>query len=149
MEQCEEFKRSGTHYMILFILTDGEIHDRAEVIDLLVQCNTLPISIIIVGIGEGDFAIMHELDDDNCQMTDSRGNRTQRDLVQFVEFAKFSNNGIALAKEVLEELPRQVAEYYQLVNMSPEDVAKLFKEDDIKRVKMEMEEEEPNPYDRI
>lgn len=113
--------------MILFILTDGEIHDRAEVIDLLVQCNTLPISIIIVGIGEGDFAIMHELDDDNCQMTDSRGNRTQRDLVQFVEFAKFSNNGIALAKEVLEELPRQVAEYYQLVNMSPEDVAKLFK----------------------
>lgn len=52
--------------MILFILTDGEIHDRQEVIDLLVACNTLPISVIIVGIGDSDFAIMNELDDDNC-----------------------------------------------------------------------------------
>ena len=52
--------------MILFILTDGEIHDRQEVIDLLIECNFLPISVIIVGIGEGEFAIMHELDDDNC-----------------------------------------------------------------------------------
>lgn len=52
--------------MILFILTDGEIHDKAEVIDLLIKCNTLPISLIIVGIGEGEFTIMKELDDDNC-----------------------------------------------------------------------------------
>lgn len=36
MDQCREFKKLGTHYMILFILTDGEIHDRQEVIDMLV-----------------------------------------------------------------------------------------------------------------
>lgn len=70
--------------MILFILTDGEIHDKQEVIDLLIQCNKLPLSIIIVGIGNGDFSIMHELDDDDCQMVDSHGNKTERDLVQFV-----------------------------------------------------------------
>ena len=70
--------------MILFILTDGEIHDRQEVIDLLIECNFLPISVIIVGIGKGDFTIMHELDDDNMEMVDSKGRRTQRDLVQFV-----------------------------------------------------------------
>jgi len=34
-------------------------------------------------------------------MVDSNGKHTQRDLVQFVEFRKFSNNGVALAKEVL------------------------------------------------
>ena len=49
---------------------------------------------------------MHELDDDDCQMTDFQGNPTQRDLVQFVEFRKHNNNGVELAKEVLEELPR-------------------------------------------
>jgi hypothetical protein len=27
---------------------------------------------------------MNELDDDNCEMVDSKGNHTQRDLVQFV-----------------------------------------------------------------
>lgn len=36
IKQCQEFKKMGTHYMILFILTDGEIHDRQEVIDLLI-----------------------------------------------------------------------------------------------------------------
>ncbi len=41
-------------------------------------------------------------------MMDKQGNKTERDLVQFVEFEKFKNNGIALAREVLEELPRQV-----------------------------------------
>lgn len=94
--------------MILFILTDGEIHDKSLVIDKIIECCTLPISIIIVGIGNGSFEIMDELDDDDCQLVDSHGRRTTRDLVQFVEFSKFKNNGVDLAKEVLEELPRQV-----------------------------------------
>ena len=101
--------------MILFILTDGEIHDKAEVIDLLVQCNRLPISLVIVGVGSGEFTIMNELDDDDCQMVDSHGNRTERDLVQFVEFKKFKRNGVELAREVLHELPRQVEEYFELM----------------------------------
>jgi hypothetical protein len=84
---------------------------------------------------------MKEFDDDHCDMVDSKGRHTQRDLVQFVEFSKFSNNGVALAKEVLEELPRQVAEYFTLVNVSPEDIKRNYKgtfpvyaEDDIAKV---------------
>jgi hypothetical protein len=30
---------------------------------------------------------MHDLDDDDCQMVDYQGNKTERDLVQFVEFS--------------------------------------------------------------
>ena len=71
--------------MILLILTDGIIHDKDIVKDLLVKCGRLPLSIIIIGIGNNeDWGIMHELDDDNCAMTDSQGNKTERDLVQFV-----------------------------------------------------------------
>jgi len=72
--------------MILLILTDGIIHDKDEVKDLLIKCGRLPMSIIIIGIGEGEdnWRAMHELDDDNCMMTDRYGNRTERDLVQFV-----------------------------------------------------------------
>ncbi len=92
----------------MFILTDGEIHDKQQVIDQIIECCSLPVSLIIVGIGSGDFGIMHELDDDDCQLVDSRGRRTTRDLVQFVEFKNFKNNSIELAREVLEELPRQV-----------------------------------------
>jgi hypothetical protein len=88
--------------------------------DLLVRCGRLPLSVIIIGIGNGeDWSAMHELDDDDCQMTDKNGNRTQRDLVQFVEFSKHNNNGVELAREVLEELPRQVEEYHTLVGLTP------------------------------
>ena len=41
----------------------------------MIKCNRIPMSIIIVGIGEGNFGLMHELDDDNCEMADSRGNK--------------------------------------------------------------------------
>jgi len=88
--------------MVLTILTDGVIHDKEEVKDLLVKSCRLPLSVIIIGIGNNeDWSAMEELDDDECQMTDSMGNRTLRDLVQFVSFSKY-NNSVALAKDVLE-----------------------------------------------
>ena len=87
--------------MILLILTDGAIHDTEIVEDLLVKCGKLPLSVIIIGIGDGDFGLMHRLDDDDCLMTDLNGNRTQRDLVQFVEFSEFKDNGVELARQVL------------------------------------------------
>lgn len=54
-------------------------------------------------------------------MTDNNGNKTERDLVQFVEFAKYGNNGVKLAKEVFFELPRQVEDYNSLVGLAPSD----------------------------
>jgi len=46
------------------ILTDGEIHDMDKVLDLIVKCCSLPLSIIIVGIGNADFTNMNRLDGD-------------------------------------------------------------------------------------
>ena len=59
-------------------------------------------------------------------MVDSNGKHTERDLVQFVEFKNFKNNGIELAREVLEELPRQVSEYYQLMGLTPNDIINSY-----------------------
>lgn len=114
-------KKDLKEYMILLILTDGIIHDKEDVKDLLVKCGKLPLSVIIIGIGNNqDWSAMHELDDDDCQMTDFQGNKTQRDLVQFVEFAQHNNNGVELARQVLQELPRQVEEYHQLIGIIPD-----------------------------
>lgn len=40
-----------TTYFILLILTDGEICDMPATTDAIVEASTLPLSIIIVGIG--------------------------------------------------------------------------------------------------
>ena len=62
------------------ILTDGQIHDMEETKRLLVDSSKLPLSIIIVGVGEDSFANMHELDGDDG-LVDSLGRRADRDLV--------------------------------------------------------------------
>ena len=43
-------------YNILLILTDGQINDMPSTIDSLVEASKLPISVIIVGVGNADFS---------------------------------------------------------------------------------------------
>jgi hypothetical protein len=109
------------NYNILMILTDGIIDDLDETIDSLVEASYLPISVIIIGIGDADFSNMNILDADDEPLIDKNGRKADRDLVQFVPFKKFSYNGQLLAQEVLEEIPRQVIEYYQHQKMPPRE----------------------------
>jgi len=44
------------------VLTDGEIHDMEKVIDTTIEMSVLPISVIIVGIGDAKFDKMTILD---------------------------------------------------------------------------------------
>jgi hypothetical protein len=109
------------NYTILMILTDGIIDDMEETIDALVEASFLPISVIIVGIGDADFTNMNILDADDEPLKDRKGRKCDRDLVQFVPFKKYSYNGELLAQNVLEEIPRQVIEYYQHQKMPPRE----------------------------
>jgi hypothetical protein len=110
------------HYLVLLVLTDGGLQDYPQTCDLLIQCSRLPLSVIIVGIGSGDFGLMHNIDDNRMLMTDKFGRRTERDLVTFVELAKCNYNPGLLAHEVMKELPRQITEYCRLVGLKPEDM---------------------------
>ena len=68
-------------YTILMIITDGSIHDMVQTKRLIVQASSLPLSIIIIGVGEAEFALMNELDGDKTPLTDDLGNVTSRDIV--------------------------------------------------------------------
>lgn len=50
------------------------------------DASSLPLSVIIVGVGSEDFAQMEELDCDKGVLVDSQGRKASRDLVQFVPF---------------------------------------------------------------
>ena len=106
-------------YNILLILTDGQITDLTDTIDEMVEASFLPISVIIVGIGNGDFTSMDILDADENPLYDRRRRKADRDLVQFVPFNRFKNDPPKLAEQVLEEIPRQVVEYYQHKGINP------------------------------
>ena len=81
----------------------------------------------MVGIGQGDFALMNSIDDNNMLMTDGNGQRTERDLVTFVNFAKCNYNAGLLAHEVMKELPGQIVDYCRLVGLRPENMMLQYK----------------------
>ena len=103
-------------YNILMILTDGIIDDIKETIDQLVEGSFLPLSVIIIGVGNTDFSKMSILDADENPLENSKGEKASRDLVQFVPFLKYENNPEKLANEVLAEIPKQVIEFYEQNN---------------------------------
>ena len=104
--------QSDAVYHVIMILTDGDIHDMPETKDMIVELSKYPVSIIIIGLGEDDFDNMVELDGDDVEVTNSWGEKWQRDIVQFVKFNDYWNKGIqSLSEEVLYEVPDQIASY--------------------------------------
>ncbi|KAM6967971.1 copine-4 [Aplochiton taeniatus] len=116
----ETHTEEAMQYFILLILTDGVITDMSDTREAIVQASHLPMSIIIVGVGNADFSDMQMLDGDDGILRSPRGEPVLRDIVQFVPFKDFKHaSPSALAKSVLAEVPSQVVEYYNSKGMKP------------------------------
>uniref|UniRef100_A0A0D9S301 Copine 7 n=1 Tax=Chlorocebus sabaeus TaxID=60711 RepID=A0A0D9S301_CHLSB len=117
---AEERTGEASQYYILLILTDGVVTDMADTREAIVRASRLPMSIIIVGVGNADFTDMQVLDGDDGVLRSPRGEPALRDIVQFVPFRELKNaSPAALAKCVLAEVPKQVVEYYSHRGLAP------------------------------
>ncbi|MBN3325149.1 FR1L4 protein, partial [Atractosteus spatula] len=115
----------AAQYFVLLIITDGEITDLDQTRQAIVESSKLPMSIIIVGVGEADFKAMEFLDGDNGVLKSLTGEPVARDIVQFVPFRNFANAPKeALAQSVLAEVPAQLVSYFKLHNLPPVQLPK-------------------------
>nr|XP_058933650.1 copine-9 isoform X2 [Kogia breviceps] len=115
----------GSQYYVLLIITDGVISDMTQTKEAIVSASSLPMSIIIVGVGPAMFEAMEELDGDDVRLS-SRGRYAERDIVQFVPFRDYvdrSGNQVLsmarLAKDVLAEIPEQLLSYMRTRDIQP------------------------------
>lgn len=92
-----------------------------KTIDQIVRGSTsLPVSIIIVGVGSDDFNSMDILDADDVPLYSMKYKKNmEADIVQFVPFRDFKNNPQELAKQTLEEVPGQLLTYMKKKNIVP------------------------------
>ncbi|KAM6088798.1 copine-4 isoform 1-T2 [Chlamydotis macqueenii] len=112
--------KEASQYFILLILTDGVITDMADTREAIVHASHLPMSVIIVGVGNADFSDMQMLDGDDGILRSPKGEPVLRDIVQFVPFRNFKHaSPAALAKSVLAEVPNQVVDYYNGKGIKP------------------------------
>jgi vacuolar-type H+-ATPase subunit F/Vma7 len=64
----EEMSQANQKYTVLLIITDGIINDMQQTINEVVNGSGLPLSIIIVGVGEAEFDQMETLDADEAPL---------------------------------------------------------------------------------
>ncbi|XP_005056989.1 PREDICTED: copine-1 isoform X3 [Ficedula albicollis] len=111
---------AAAQYFILLIITDGEITDLDQTRQAIVNASKLPMSIIIVGVGEADFQAMEFLDGDSGVLKSVTGEPAARDIVQFVPFRQFKNAPQeALSQMVLAEVPKQLVSFYKWQGWPP------------------------------
>ncbi|XP_053717692.1 copine-8 isoform X2 [Synchiropus splendidus] len=117
--------KDGSQYFVLLIITDGVISDMAQTKESIVNAASLPMSIIIVGVGPAEFDAMIELDGDEVRIS-ARGRLAERDIVQFVPFRDYidrtGNHVLSmarLAKDVLAEIPDQFLSYMRTRGIKP------------------------------
>ncbi|CAM9640078.1 unnamed protein product [Scytosiphon promiscuus] len=109
-------------YDVLLILTDGIINDMQQTIDALVAASNLPLSVVIVGVGQANFSDMSMLDGDGGLLRDSAGTKASRDIVQFVPFSKYNlaeGMGARLAADTMAEIPDQLLKFFRSKSITP------------------------------
>ncbi|XP_058488703.1 copine-9-like isoform X1 [Solea solea] len=123
--RCAAEVLDGSQYFVLLMITDGVISDMAQTKEAVVNAASLPMSIIIVGVGPAEFDAMEELDGDEVRVS-SRGRFADRDIVQFVPFRDYidrSGNQVLsmarLAKDVLAEIPDQLLSFMRSRGIEP------------------------------
>lgn len=113
-----EAQKGGNKYFVLLFITDGDISDMNETVAAIVAASILPLSIVIIGVGNADFAKMNFLDADDNPLVHN-GVIAARDIVQFVPFRQFQNSPAKLAEATLKEIPEQVVSFYKSKNILP------------------------------
>ena len=120
---AEAYQADGKQYFVLLILTDGIITDLDATMSSIISASNLPLSVIIIGVGNEDFSAMDALDSDG-KLLRAGGRTAARDIVQFVELRKFlARDGTwskeDLAKEVLAEIPKQLVGWMTTRGIKP------------------------------
>ena len=100
-------------YHLLVIITDGTIHDLDEMKRQLIKNQDSPISVCIIGVGDENFSKMYQLDCKTKPLEDKNGNKSDRDICQFIRYKDFRDNPDKIAETLLTIIPSQIEKYYR------------------------------------
>ena len=98
-------------YGILLVLTDGIVSDSDATKRLMHSVSVLPLTVVMVGIGDADFAVMDEMV--------RYSNATSRPNAAFAALRRHQHDPAELATEVLRDVPDHIVGYFRGRGIEP------------------------------
>ncbi|VDD95422.1 unnamed protein product [Enterobius vermicularis] len=121
-------------YFVVLILTRGYIDDLKETVQAIIFASRAPISIVFVGVGEGDFSEIERLGMAGCRLI-YQNRRIDRDMMQFVNQTKLYN-----AEEQLDDVKDAINE--AALSQIPWQMTKWMMRNGVKAEKSSFEEDD-------
>ena len=115
-ELKKNINNENLKYHILLILSDGIVDDINEIIDSVIESAKLPLSIIIIGVGDSVEDDMKRLNGEYGKLISSKGEILEKDIIQYVHFNDYADDIEKLTEAVLKNIPEQISDYYDNLN---------------------------------
>lgn len=123
----------STNYYVLIILTDGTVDDFNDTVDKIIEASNLPLSIVIVCLGDGDFTQIKKLDQDEVPLQSEKKGICKRDMIDVINFKDYITEQrtplteVHLARKTFAEIPAQFVRYMQGKGIRPNKEKKGIK----------------------
>ncbi|CDW86667.1 copine-4 [Stylonychia lemnae] len=126
MASYKPVSQNDQFYHILVMIVQGHLSDMEATIEAIVAASDIPMSIIIIAVGDGEgengeFINLQALDADDKALVDINGKKQWRDVCQFVPFSNFKNDIQNLTRQILAEVPRQIKDFFEKKGIVPRD----------------------------
>lgn len=106
-------------YNILLLFANNDITEEKEFINNIIFSSSLPISIVIVGLGKGPFTKLEKIEENFLNLKNYEGNHPQRKCIKFVSFNDNKKNVQSTVKKSLINIPDEMIEYLGIKNIEP------------------------------
>lgn len=130
-------------YSVLAILTAGEVYDVQDAVDsLCTAAEDAPMSVVIIGVGLGDFETFKTyFDEHSPKLQHSNGVPISRDIAQFASFSDFEESSSKVVGKALSAVPEQFVQYFVNNGVKPQpplpapDLSKVLRQSQKKNKK--------------
>ena len=115
----QKFVLNSIKYYILAIMTDGKIDDLEETINEIVESSYLPLSLIIIGLGEDPFAYLKPILGSSKLYSKSKNLVQDRNNIIFVQ-NKLGIDENVIRTRALKNIPAQIETYMAKHKIKPQ-----------------------------
>lgn len=107
-------------YSIFVILTSGMGTDYQEMIDQIVESSNHAVSLIIIGIGNGDFSKFEIINDHDVVLVNSEGREVKRRNTQFIMYEDKEVDFKTKVTKSIQNVQLEIEEYCRIVGFNPD-----------------------------